>query len=274
MNIFCSTPATNNIANIYFEVWQVNDAGATVGTIIATSTGDRTLVSGTTVATYINSLYVPFTTLQAINGTTITSYRVQIQVFAARVSGGGGGNFNLSTYYRDSTQSHIHTSLSNVIGATGPTGQMPLPTEETNTGATGGVWYDTANQLFKYDAAKTFVIDNPVNPNKYLVHACLEGPEAGVYYRGKGEIANDNSVTIEMPYYVSALATDFTIQVTPIYDGKIKSFGVSEIVDNKFTVYGENGKFYWIVHGSRSNVDVDPDKTAVEVKGSGPYLWI
>jgi hypothetical protein len=149
---------------------------------------------------------------------------------------------------------------------------MPLPTPETSTG--NGVWYDTTSQLYKYDAAKTFVIDNPVNPNKYLVHACLEGPEAGVYYRGKGEIVNDNSIVIELPYYVSALATDFTIQVTPIYDGKVKSFGVSEIVDNKFTVYGENGKFYWIVHGSRSDIDVDPNKTTVEIKGSGPYLWI
>ena len=150
---------------------------------------------------------------------------------------------------------------------------MQLPTLETSPG-TNGVWYDTTSQLYKYDAAKTFVIDNPVNPNKYLIHACLEGPEAGVYYRGKGEIVNSDNITIELPYYVSALATDFTIQVTPIYDGKVKTFGVSEIIDNKFTVYGENGKFYWIVHGSRSVLDVDPDKTAVEVKGSGPYLWI
>jgi hypothetical protein len=141
--------------------------------------------------------------------------------------------------------------------------------------ATVMVYEPTTGEItFNSGGAKTFVIDHPINDKKYLVHACLEGPEAGVYYRGKGEIVNDNSIAIELPYYVSAFATDFTIQVTPIYDGKIKSFGVSEIVDNKFTVYGENGKFYWIVHGSRSDVNVDPDKTAVEVKGSGPYLWI
>jgi hypothetical protein len=64
--------------------------------------------------------------------------------------------------------------------------------------------------------------------------------------------------------------------VTPIYNGNknIPNYKVSEIMDNKFTVYGEIGTFYWIVHGSRSNIDVDPDKNAVEVKGSGPYLWI
>ena len=32
---------------------------------------------------------------------------------------------------------------------------------------------------------KTFVIQHPTNTNKYLIHACLEGPESGVYYRGK-----------------------------------------------------------------------------------------
>ena len=38
------------------------------------------------------------------------------------------------------------------------------------------------------DGAKTFVIDHPDDENKYLVHVCLEGPEAGVYYRGKAEV--------------------------------------------------------------------------------------
>ena len=163
--------------------------------------------------------------------------------------------------------------MSNVTGATGPTGPMPTITQ-LNT-ATNIVWYDTTTQELFYDTNKTFVINNPVNPNKYLVHACLEGPEAGVYYRGKGEIENDTSVTIYLPYYVSALATNFTIQVTPIYNGNnVANYSVSEIIDNKFTVYGENGKFYWIVHGSRSEINVDPDKSSVEVKGTGPYLWI
>jgi len=33
--------------------------------------------------------------------------------------------------------------------------------------------------------SKTFVREHPLNKDKYLVHACLEGPEAGVYYRGE-----------------------------------------------------------------------------------------
>ena len=48
--------------------------------------------------------------------------------------------------------------------------------------------------------------------SKYLVHVCLEGPEAAVYYRGKGEITNNNSVVIYLPDYVKNLATDFKRQ--------------------------------------------------------------
>jgi len=122
--------------------------------------------------------------------------------------------------------------------------------------------------------SKTFVIDHPINKDKYLVHACLEGPEAGVYYRGKGHITNNDSTTINLPNYVSKLAYDFTIQITPIYDGKVKTYNAGEIENNQFSVYGENGYFHWIVYGTRNEINVEPNKADVNVNGSGPYLWI
>jgi hypothetical protein len=107
------------------------------------------------------------------------------------------------------------------------------------------------------------------------VHGCLEGPESGVYYRDKASITNHKYVEIVLPNYVSKIATNFTIQITPIYTGPpIKSYNVTELIDNKFSVYGDNGPFYWIVHGKRLSIEVEPDKKSVEVKGSGPYKWI
>jgi hypothetical protein len=122
--------------------------------------------------------------------------------------------------------------------------------------------------------SKTFVIDHPKDENKYLVHACLEGPEAGVYYRGEGEITNNISTTILLPDYVDKLASSFNTQVTPVYDGKVKCFAATEIKNNKFEVYGENGRFHWLVHGKRLNIDVEPTKSKTNVKGAGPYKWI
>ena len=136
--------------------------------------------------------------------------------------------------------------------------------------------YDATNNeiIYSTSGTKTFVIPHPVDEAKYLVHACLEGPEAGVYYRGKGEITDGESVAVQLPSYVAALATEFTVQVTGIYDGKIKVYNASEVEEGSFKVFGENGKFYWTVYGMRNSIVVEPEKSQVDVKGSGPYLWI
>jgi hypothetical protein len=146
-----------------------------------------------------------------------------------------------------------------IQGNDGPTGATG-PSQIAYTGPTG--------------PSKNFIIEHPIDSSKYLVHACLEGPEAGVYYRGKAEIINNESVTIEVPNYVSTLADDFNIQITPIYKNKIISLNVSEMISNSFSVYGENSKFYWVVYGKRFDIDVEPIKTNVNVKGDGPYLYI
>ena len=135
-------------------------------------------------------------------------------------------------------------------------------------------WNSTTFEIQAISTSKTFVIDHPKDKSKYLVHACLEGPESGVYYRGKGEITNGESVNILLPDYVDKLATDFTIQITPIFKGKIITLNASEVVNNNFTVYGENCKFFWLVQGKRDNIEVEPIKKNVDVKGSGPYKWI
>ena len=154
-------------------------------------------------------------------------------------------------------------------GMTGPAGQ-------SLTGPTGrGCRGPTGEQGPTGPAgAKSFIINHPVDEEKYLVHACLEGPEAGVYYRGIGEIIDNQSSIVELPYYVDKFSTDFTIQITPIYNGKINILNVSEVSNNTFTVYGENCKFYWNVYGKRLDINVDPLKSDVDVKGSGPYLYI
>ena len=108
------------------------------------------------------------------------------------------------------------------------------------------------------------------------MHACLEGPEAGVYYRGIGEISNGESTQIELPNYVDKIACNFTIQITPIYDGKNKNklYESTKIESNKFSVYGPNGTFYWIVYGERSSIEVEPLISETKINGDGPYLYV
>ena len=145
-----------------------------------------------------------------------------------------------------------------------------------NTITTSNVvlYNNTTKELFYSNiastAAKTFVIDHPVVPERYLVHACLEGPEVGVYYRGRGTITG-NFTTVELPSYTKDFY-NFTISVTPI--GKPRTFGVSDYVDGKFEVYSTPGDFFWVVYAARDCIDAEPYKSETVVNGSGPYLWV
>lgn len=163
------------------------------------------------------------------------------------------------------------TGLRGYIGVTGLTGpQGPTGRNCTGpTGPTGPSWPTT-------DPPKTFIIDHPLDESKYLVHACLEGPEAGVYYRGKAIIDNDKCVAIQLPDYVAPLASNLSVQITPIHskDNKTKNiYETSEIENNQFTVYGKNGSFYWTVYGTKDAINAEPSKSEINVQRNGPYTW-
>jgi hypothetical protein len=126
-------------------------------------------------------------------------------------------------------------------------------------------------------APKTFVIPHPKNDAKYLVHACLEGPEGGVYYRGESAILNSHSVLIDLPDYVDSIATDFTVQVTPIYSHNAllsRPLFTTRVKNNSFQVFGDNCEFFWTVIGKRVSIVVEPNIDEVHIKGSGPYRWL
>jgi len=125
------------------------------------------------------------------------------------------------------------------------------------------------------DTSKTFVIQHPSYTEKYLVHACLEGPEAGVYYRGEN-VVQDGKCLISLPDYTSSFE-DFTLYLTSICDEEHLSprvLGYSKTSTHTFCVYGEDEPFSWFAHGKRLSIDVEPDKGVVSVKGEGPYKYI
>jgi hypothetical protein len=168
-----------------------------------------------------------------------------------------------------------NSTINGVTLTTSNSGLIVNPIRLNTTIATNALVYNSTTKEIVYNTTKTFVIEHPKDESKYLVHACLEGPESGVYYRGTAEIADlESSVTITLPDYVDALATDFTVQITPIYNGTIRTLNASRVSNNRFTVYGDSGAFSWHVHGRRAVVDVEPKKSDVVVQGDGPYKWI
>jgi hypothetical protein len=149
-----------------------------------------------------------------------------------------------------------------------------------------------ANAVVFYNESKTFVIEHPLHRDKYLVHACLEGPEAGVYYRGTATIlasSSSNSVQIYLAEYVEALATEFTVYVMPVLthtNMNMDKTGPHEfpcliatpVRQGNFTVYSNITPcvFYYLVMGKRQTIEVEPRKKRVTVKGikGSPYKWI
>ena len=101
--------------------------------------------------------------------------------------------------------------------------------------------------------SKSFVIDHPTKENYQLVYGSLEGPEHGVYVRGKA------SDVIELPDYWTALVDEntITVQLTPIGDHHA---WVEKIEDNKVFIGG--GAAFYFVQAERKDVN----KLQVEVQ--------
>ena len=111
---------------------------------------------------------------------------------------------------------------------------------------------------------KSFTIDHPTKPGKKLRYGSLEGPENGVYIRGK---SNNNS--IELPEYWTKLvdADSITVQLTAI--GKPQQLYLERIENNVVYIQSEENRkkisqlnYYYLINAER----IDVDKLQVEIE--------
>ena len=100
-------------------------------------------------------------------------------------------------------------------------------------------------------ATKNFRIQHPTMEGYYLIHSSLEGPERGIYYRGKLKTNN----IIHLPDYWDELTddTDITVQLTAI--GNACQHFVKSVSKKEIEVGCDCGKphCYYIVHAQRFN---------------------
>ena len=101
---------------------------------------------------------------------------------------------------------------------------------------------------------KSFLINHPTKSGKKLRYGSLEGPENGVYVRGRTKMD-----TIQLPEYWSKLVDpdSITVELTPI--GKHQKLYVIS-ADNDEVVIGNENMFggidcYYTVYGERADVD-------------------
>jgi len=166
-----------------------------------------------------------------------------------------------STYPKEACQPWLHYNmrLGNLavdtnlqVGATGTFGGL----------VTAPVFKGTINQ----QSWKGFDIEHPSKPNHRLRHICLEGPEAGIYVRGR--LTGEN--TINLPDYWEGLVDPDSITVTLTQIGSSQDLIVESI---------DWGKVVKIKSGTASNIDcyyvinasrIDGDPLIVEYEGETP----
>ena len=117
-------------------------------------------------------------------------------------------------------------------------------------------------------AVKNFRIDHPIDPeHRLLIHACLEGPENAVYYRGQGRLEGGRA-RVQLPDYFEALVRPDgrTVVLTSCCEENepISVLAASGIVDGAFDVRAADDRnpeqlFYWEVKAVRA--DVEPLET-------------
>ena len=110
---------------------------------------------------------------------------------------------------------------------------------------------------------KPFDIPHPNKEGWRLRHVCLEGPESGVYYRGR--LTNSN--VIELPAYWKGLVDPESITVTLTQIGSSQDLIVDKIEWGSRIVVksgtASNIDCYFLVHGERK----DGEKLIVEYEG-------
>jgi hypothetical protein len=98
---------------------------------------------------------------------------------------------------------------------------------------------------------KSFVIDHPTKPDMKLRYGSLEGPENGVYVRGRLKDSN----VIELPDYWIGLVHEDTITVNLTAISKSQDLWVEDIKNNTVIIGGKNINCFYTVFAERKDVE-------------------
>ena len=141
---------------------------------------------------------------------------------------------------------------------------VPSVTESGMIGTPTAKWREVHAMSGIFDS-KSFVIPHPTMPDKSIKYTCPEGPEYGVYCRGKGTLVNGKAVIRfngEFEHVVRA--ESITIQLTP--KGKAACLFYDNVSKYGFEVGGEvlgGGEgdvgFSWRAEGTRQDKPVEHD---------------
>jgi hypothetical protein len=240
------TTTTDTTSTLYLLGTRSN--GGFAGTAIYVDTGISALGNTLTATTFVGSLTGTATT--ATNATNVIfsadTTNTNRRLLYSYSGTGSSGVFNTGTLFVNPSTSAVGASI---ITATSSLSIRPGIDAASgvsigNSAGTAYVYFDTTNNRVGINTAtpqydlhiigelsatnKSFVIDHPTKEGMHLRYGSLEGPENGVYVRGR--LKNKN--TIELPdYWVNLVDYDsITVTLTPI--GRFSELYVENIENN------------------------------------------
>ena len=255
-----SVTPTSSVGLTYYTNGNLYVMGGTSGTIISDGLGNNTVQVS-------RSGYVRIETNDGTerlrvdaSGRTSISSNMSTQAPNAQAVLNIRGDSSLQGSVRIESQkgievSHIHHGDNGnwYIRSASDSGMVIIQDTGGNTGV------GTSNPAYKLEVngsfaatTKSFVIDHPTKEGMKLRYASLEGPENGVYVRGK-----TTELVIELPDYWTGLVDEDTISVnlTPI--GKSQTLWVKSIKDNKVYVGSKCStvEYFYTIYGERKDVE-------------------
>ncbi len=238
----------------------INVYGYTVGYVLGSSVGASTLLA--TFNDAATSTLVPGT-----NGYDLGSATKRWEFFGTAGNFSSGLGVSGSATVDTSVIAPIYTSNSSLVFRPGVNSTTAIQYQSSS--GTSIITIDTTNSRIgigttspSYDLEvngeisatnKSFVIDHPTKPGMKLRYGSLEGPENGVYIRGRIEDKN----VIELPDYWTGLIDPGTIPIHLTPAGKFSRVYVDIIADNKIFIkahlFNKINCFY-IVYAERKDI--------------------
>ena len=199
--------------------WEVNHAGSDFRLFNTAGSGSDVIIGLNAAGTsYSNRLGIGVspTTQLDVNGSAKISSNLTVDT---------------NTLYVDSTNNRVG------IGTTSPSYKLEV----------NGSFAATT---------KSFIIPHPTKEGKKLRYASLEGPENGVYIRGKS-----GADILELPEYWEKLVDEDSVTVTLTPVGKFQPLYVVSQSNKQIEIGGVEGEYNYVIYGERKDVE----KLIVEV---------
>jgi len=237
----------------------LNGSQITSGTI----PGDRGVTSGSTSSSFVEYNGTTKTAGQFDGGTTDPSSTTRLNydgyLYANRFYGDGSqltgieGGLGISTNTLNQAQ---YIPYATSFGSTTGAGATTLLVYNPSTTRLG---IGTTNPQYNLQVvgdfaatSKSFVIDHPTKPGKKLRYASLEGPEQGVYVRGRSQES-----VINLPDYWTGLVDEesITVNLTPIgHSATPRVESINQNAINVFTLEEGDLDYYYTVYAERKDI--------------------